>query len=267
MPPAGETDDTTDSNEESPQPPIVKALKHLEQEIIAGRIRLYRSLLGRPSVFAAAAKDGGAGSVPGINCGIFDRDFWSWLTTLLWERLGIVLRKREQDRLLSVLDGWSMRDPSGDFVDADKLRLLETEPVVTTVVVFMEDKVRHETRMEALRKELFAIAVARKVTKLGNNRFPAAANVLSKKLHLLREQIKLFGIEFDDTRSNGCKIAFWKSDGSAGESSAGSSAPKPGDGAGLSPADDRAAAIASLKARPQQGKESHDKSVDDTRTA
>ena len=230
---------------------------YLEGEMNANRIRLYRSLLGTPYVLANVEEYQDKPALPRINCGLFDQDFRTWLALLIWERTGFLLKEREVKRIIDVLGGWSMRDKTANVSDPELLRLLETDPLVATLVEFMRDKTRLETGMERLWRDLSDFARKRKLTVLGNNRFPGGANVLSRRLRVRQEALRRLGIKFEDRRSNGSKVVVERLDDVGPEPSAQSSSNNANVTNDLDPKDAKAELLARLKVRQQRGKGNH----------
>src|SRR5262249_8224106 len=109
---------------------------------------------------------------------------------------------------------------------------------------------RHEGRAEALWRELQDFARKRRLLTIGRRRFPAGANVLSRRLALFKDVFAQLGITVDIRRSNGCIITLTRrSDGSDGQPSAEPSAPNPLPEEDLPPKDDKQERINRLRSK------------------
>ena len=107
-------------------------LKLILGEVQAGRIHLYRNLVGQPWVHCNVDQE------PVGRLNLRDKDFRGWLTLYAWHRTETLLRERQVDRILEVLSGLSMHEKTLDLTDPELLRIIEVEPLVAVVVEFME---------------------------------------------------------------------------------------------------------------------------------
>ena len=196
------------------------ALRHLETEMEAGSIHVYRNLLGEPYVFFDVGKPGD-GTHPGLHRQLFHPDVRGWLTQFIWATKGVLLHDRELDRVLQALSGFSFGNRVEKATDHVLLQILETEPVVAVVVEFMhaEKQKRFERTMDSLWKTLHEFARSRGLLSRGKKRFPAGANVLSRRLGEFTGVLGKLGITVTITRSNGSKVVLERLDDSASQPS------------------------------------------------
>jgi hypothetical protein len=221
-----------------------QALTVILDELTQRRLQVYRNLLGQPYVCCDV------GGQPSLHAYLFDRDFRGWLVVFVKERCGFLLREREADRLLEFLGGQSLREKVARVTDQALLQFIENEPVVAVVLEFMHTSPRHEARMEQLWKELKKFARSRRLLTRGKKRFPGGANVLSRKLTLLRPILERLGIDVAIRRSNGSTVTLTRrSDDSWFEPSAEASPPNVHEYQGLPPQDERAERRARLEAK------------------
>lgn len=220
------------------------ALYTVLKEIETGHLRLYRNVLNQPWVFWDHPKH------PSVNWHLFDRDFRSWFANFIWEECRILPREREIDRILELMAGRSLQNHISTVTDPALLQVIEKEPVVAVTVEFMHGRTKIEASMEGLWKQLRAFAKERGIRGQGRVRFPAGANVLSRKLRQFIPVFSQLGIDIDIHRSNGSKvILIGRLDGSEVESSVESSADKSQSANELDESDDRRQRLATLEAR------------------
>lgn len=222
-------------------------------KIKVGQIRVYRNLVGQAYVYGDIANEKDQPVIPAIHLNVIDKDMRGWLTLFAWERLRILLKEREIDRIIQALVGMSMRDKTVRITDPELLRVIEAEPVVAVVLEYLHGRKqkKHEFGMEALWRELKKFAKGRRLLVRGKNRFPGGPNVLSRKLALHSEVLSKLGIVITLKRSNGGKAILERLDDSQSESSTQSSAPKSPSANDLAGKDDKAATVARLAARRQ----------------
>jgi hypothetical protein len=221
-----------------------QALITILDQIEVGNIQVHRNILGQPYVFCDHPDH------PSIHLQLFDRDFRGWFSNFIWEECKILPREREIDRILELMAGRSLQNHISTVTDPALLQVIEKEPVVAVTVEFMHGRTRIEASMEGLWKQLRAFAKERAIGGQGRVRFPAGANVLSRKLRQLTAVFSQLGIDVDIHRSNGSKVILTgRVDGSEVESSAESSADKGRSANELDGSDDRSQRLASLEAR------------------
>lgn len=198
----------------------VAALRAVQDEIKQGRIRVYRNALNQPFVFCDHP------DCPGLNVPLFHRDFRGWLCRFAWNQKQLLLHEREVDRILQLLSGQSLENPIANVSDPALLQLLEKEPLLATIVEFMEGEKSLEYSMAELLKELRDFAKDHKLMGRMASRFPGGPNVLSRKLAHFSSDLALFGITVAIRRSNGAKVKLTgRKDDDSGQSSGESSAP------------------------------------------
>lgn len=227
----------------------VVALRAVQDEIKQGRIRVYRNALNHPYVFCDHPE------FPGLNVSLFHRDFRGWLCRFVWNQRQLLLHEREVDRILELLNGHSLENPITEVSDPALLQILEQEPLLATIVEFMEGKIKLETKMADLLKQLRSFAKERGLMGRMSHRFPGGPNVLSLKLKAFRTVLTGFGIEVVIRRSNGAKVTLiGRKDDDSGQSSRESSARNEGEAKHLDAADDRARRLQELAKRKNHRK-------------
>lgn len=221
------------------------ALEHIDSEIAAGNIAVYRNLAGEPFV---SYRDSGSPGAVTKHLSLFDKDCRAWLTIVVWREMGELLVRQEVDAVLTALAGTSLAHPSTQITDPALWALVEREPVIATLVEFMHTRAgqRREGTMEEVWNELHTFAGKRGLLRRNGVSFPAGANVLSRKLRQFRLVLERLHIKVTLRRSNGCRVVIERLDDSRGESSAESSAVNSGDGSDLRPSDDRQRLLAAL---------------------
>lgn len=231
------------------------ALKFLDAEIAAERIKVYRSILRKPYISFLD------GNVTHNHLYLYDQQVKEQLTNLVWERSEHIclLKRYELERVIMALAGRASVNERG-VADPELLSLLETEPVLAVAVEFMESKGadRIEETMEALWKKWSEFARERGLLQFGRRRFPGGSNVLGKKLRQLRAALKELEIDVEIKRNNGSKVVITRrKNGSCDEPSAEPSVAKTPHSMALSTTDDRTALLTQLHERrhqhPQQG--------------
>jgi hypothetical protein len=224
-----------------------QALAVVVHELARRGIQVYRNVLRQP--YACCDVPGH----PAIHAHLFDRDFRGWLVVFVCEQCDFLLREREADRILEFLAGQSLREQVQRVTDQALVQFIENEPVVAVVLEFMHTRVRHEARMEALWKELQKFARSRRLLVRGKKRFPGGANVLSRKLTLLKPILERLGIDVAIRRSNGSTVTLTRrSDDSWFEPSTEPSPPNVHEFQGLPPQDKRAERLARLEAKQRK---------------
>lgn len=197
----------------------VAALHSVQDEINHGRIRVYRNALNQPCVFCDHP------DYPGLNAPLFHRDFRGWLCHFAWKAKKLLLHEREVDRILELLNGQSLASPVANMSDPALLQLLEKEPLLATIVEFMEGRDTFETTVAELLRRLRAFASERGLLGRMASRFPGGPNVLSRKLAHFNPMLEQFGIKVAIRRSNGAKVTLTgRKDDDCGQSSVESSA-------------------------------------------
>lgn len=222
------------------------ALATLINELDAGRIRVYRDVLGKPNIeFRLGGHPNGAFS-------LFDDDVRAWLMDFFWHAGVGLLRKGQLDPILTYLAGRSLRFPCYEVDDPTLLKALQTEPVLTVAVEFMHlhPTGKYEQPMEALWKGWRDFAEDRNLLTFGKKKFPGGANVLSRQLRRLAPVLRALGLTVDIRRSNGSKVIITRrSDDTPAESPAQPSAGNTSPAIGLRHEDDWNARIAHLQER------------------
>jgi hypothetical protein len=227
----------------------VAALRAVQDEIKQGRIRVYRNALNQPYVFCDHPE------CPGLNVPLFHRDFRGWLCRFAWNQKQLLLHEREVDRILELLSGQSLENPIANVSDPALLQLLEKEPLLATIVEFMEGRDEFETTVAELLRSLRKFASERGLLGRMASRFPGGPNVLSKKLSHFSSDLALFGITVAIRRSNGAKVKMTgRKDDDSGQSSGESSAPNRTTTKDLSALDDRTRRLQELADRKHHPK-------------
>jgi hypothetical protein len=194
--------------------PDEQALSRVLKEIEDGRIRVYRDFLNQPWV------DCDHPELRGMRTKLFAEDFRAWFAYFISKELELLLREREINRILKVLAGQSLGTGRRSVGDPALIQLMETEPVVATVVEFMHDKPRYETTMDRLWLELSKFSKERGINRLGKRRFPGGPHVLSRKLGQMKIALAQIGVDVNIRRSNGSKVTLvGRMDGSCSEAS------------------------------------------------
>lgn len=197
----------------------VAALRAVQDEIKQARIRVYRNALNQPYVFCDHP------DCPGLNVPLFHRDFRGWLCRFVWNQKQLLLHEREVDRILELLSGQSLESPVANVSDPVLLQLLEKEPLLATIVEFMEGKDKFEASVAELLGILRKFARERGLLGRMSAHFPGGPNVLSRKLTLFSPMLEQFGIKVAIRRSNGAKVTITgRKDDDSGQSSGESSA-------------------------------------------
>lgn len=227
----------------------VAALRAVQDEIKQGRIRVYRNALNQPFVFCDHP------DCPGLNVPLFHRDFRGWLCRFAWNQKSLLLHEREVDRILELLSGQSLENPIANVSDPALLQLLEKEPLLATIVEFMEGRDVFETTVAELLRSLRKFAGERGLLGRMASRFPGGPNVLSRKLAHFSSDLALFGITVAIRRSNGAKVKLTgRKDDDSGQSSGESSALNRTTTKGLGALDDRTRRLQELADRKQNPK-------------
>jgi hypothetical protein len=225
------------------------ALVALIKELDAGRVHLYRNVLGKPHI--EFRLDGH----PKRAFYLLHDDVRAWLMDFFW-RAGVgLLHKGELDRILTYLAGRSLRYPCHDVDAPALLQALQTEPVLAVAVEFMHIRPseKHENTMGALWKEWRDFAEERKLLTLGRKRFPGGANVLSRELRRLTPLLRTLGLIVEIRRSDGSQVTITRRlDDSPAEPSAQSSATNALPETDLRHADDHNARLSRLRERQGQ---------------
>ena len=213
----------------------VAALEAILGAVAAGKVRPHQSLLKQPYVFLDVE------GRPAVYFALFDPAFKHWLAAFAWDGGHGLLRNQELDRILYVLAGRALKTPVANLDDPALLRLIETESVVAVVLEFMyaQASARVEHPMAKLWEILRDFARERGMLRLGRDRFPGGANVLSRKLRQFAEVFDRLGIGVEIRRSDGCKAILARLDDSAGVPSCQSSELKSLYQNDLLPMDDR----------------------------
>lgn len=220
----------------------VQALLAIQNEINEGRIRVYRNALNQAFVFCDHPDS------RGLNFELFHRDFRGWMCRFVWNQKQLLLYEREIDRILDLLNGLSLENPSGNISDPSMLELLETNAFLALIVEFMEGKASLEFSMNELLKRLKSFAKDQGLKV----RLPGGPNVLSRKLSELEPQLKLFGITVAIRRSNGAKVILTgRKDNTANPSSLESSTSNRLSEKEINPVDERKRRLEELKHRQQ----------------
>jgi hypothetical protein len=221
-----------------------KALKAIEGAVASGAVRFYRNALNRAYIFCDHPK------YPGLHEELDHPDTRGWLSNFVWATISVLLSHSEIGCIIRVLAGMSMRDQVARITDPALLKLIEKEPVLMVVLEFMHTRAQYEDGMDSLWTTLRKFARRRRLLVRGRKHFPGGANVLSRKLSILKPVFELLGLRVDIRRSNGCIVTLTRSaDAPHFGSSAQPSARKSNVRDDLSPEDDRKRRIAELKAR------------------
>jgi hypothetical protein len=222
----------------------VVALRAVQDEIKQGRIRVYRNALNHPYVFCDHPE------FPGLNVSLFHRDFRGWLCRFVWNQRQLLLHEREVDRILELLNGHSLENPITEVSDPALLQILEQEPLLATIVEFMEGKDKFEASMAELLGILRKFASERKLLGRMSSHFPGGPNVLSRKLTLFSPMLEQFGIKVAIRRSNGANVTITgRKDDDSGQSSGESSALNQAANKDLDATDDRTRRLQNLARR------------------
>jgi len=238
------------SNSRAPSPARYSAaLATLINEFDAGRIRVYRNVLGKPNIEFRLD-----GHPMGVFY-LFDDDVRAWLMDFFWHAGVGLLRKGELDPILTYLAGRSLRSSCHEVDDPALLEALQTEPLLAVAVEFMHlhPTEKYEQPMEALWRAWRDFAEERKLLTLGKKKFPGGANVLSRQLRRLASALQSLGLTVGIKRSNGSKVIITRrSDDSLTQSSSQPSASNTAPATRLRHEDDRNARIAYLHRRKGQ---------------
>jgi hypothetical protein len=227
----------------------VLALQAVQAEIKKGRIRVYRNALNQPYVYCDQPES------PGLNVFLFHRDFRGWLCRFVWNQKQLLLHEREVDRILELLNGQSLENPVANASDPALLQLLDKEPLLATIVEFMEGKDKFEASVAELLGILRKFARERGLLGRMSAHFPGGPNVLSRKLTLFSPMLEQFGIKVAIRRSNGAKVTITgRKDDDSGQSSGESSALNQAASKDLDAADDRARRLQNLALRKHHPK-------------
>ena len=189
--------------EESQPLPAQQALESIESEIDAGRIQVHRSVADVAYISFLVGDH-----VPDHPLQLHGRCAKEVLTAFFWRAKKVLLKRSEADLVLTALAGRAASCPRGRISDPDLLRLVDTEPTLAVIVEWTAAKgvPRWEDRMETLWKNLREFAKRRGLLRLGPNRFPGGANILSCKLTQFRPILEQLGIVVTISRSNGSQV-------------------------------------------------------------
>ncbi|MCE9561214.1 MAG: hypothetical protein K8U57_04090 [Planctomycetes bacterium] len=172
-----------------------------------------------------------------------------WLTDLAFNTYKTVPDCRPVRAVLRCLAGRARRAGRSTLADPLLTRLMETDPLIATVVEFVDTQPRFAGTAEDLWKKLTKFAFERRLHKLGRKHFPRGANVLTRKLKEYGDDLVQFGIEFTNTRSNGSRVTLGRLGGSTVEPSANQSGDNSTPHHVLEQSDDSEEAMAYLQQR------------------
>jgi len=229
----------------TPEPGIAeKVLGLLLEEIEQKNLDVYRNVVNTPYLHYRHP------DFPELHASLWERDARSWIIFFAWKRLGTLLRKREVDRILECLAGWSLQRAVHSATDKAQLLAIETDLVVANVVEFMETQNPYENRMREFWKDLKKFAADRTGLKRGRDRFPGGSNVLSRRLSQASQILERLGIIVDLKRANGSIVTLNKRlDGSTRSSSKEPSPTNERSSNDLDHSDDRAVRKSNLEKR------------------
>lgn len=220
------------------------ALHAVQAEIKKGRIRVYRNALNQPYVCCDQAES------LELNVPLFHRDFRGWLFRFVWNQEQLLLREREVDRIIELLNGQSLETPVAKASDLALLQLLEREPLLATIVEFMDGRDQFDATVAELLRILRTFARERGLLGRMSSHFPGGPNVLSRKLTLFSPMLEQFGIKVTIRRSNGAKVTInGRKDDDTGQSSGKSSVLNQSANKDLEALDDRTRRLHNLALR------------------
>jgi hypothetical protein len=221
------------------------SLAALEAEIAAGQVEVCRSVLDEPYILFHDTE-------PPARHSLYGRSIKDVLTDRAWTGGHGLLKKHEVERIVAALAGRAMKSPCCGIEDPELLRLIEAEPVLAVAIEYVDAKRigRLEKSMAELHKEWLGFAREHGLLSVGRKRFPAAANVLSRKLKQFDPVLQQLRIKVTMRRSNGCQITIEvQQDDTVAKPSSRPSAGNPSEHKDLPRVDDKEALLAELELR------------------
>ncbi len=195
-------------------------LRKLLADIKEGRLELYQNVIEQPYVVFRADTH-----PPGSHH-LHSKTVRAWLADWAWiSGLGL-LRERENDRILTVLEGQAQKTPLPKIEDCALLEILESVPLVAVVYEYLFTRQVPILELQAapLHKALAEFAQERRLLQLGKKRFPGGPGSLSRAMKDHTRALAALGIDVEIWRSNGSHIRLTRRlDGTCEESSGQSS--------------------------------------------
>jgi hypothetical protein len=237
----------------------VSALRLILREVHQGQVGLYRNALNQPCVCCSHP------DFPKISVPISHPEFQRWMSHFVWNRAEILLQRREISRIAELLSGQSLANPTASLPQSTILETLERNPLLETIVEFMDERETYESTMLELLKKLREFAKERGLMARMSTKFPGGPNVLSRQLSRFSSTLSCLGIAVQIRRSNGSRVALRKlKDDDHDQSSDESSAAKSEVPDDLESLDDRASRIQVLETRKCSVKNSRNEQGEST---
>ena len=180
----------------------VVAMQRVETEIGRGRIHPYRNVVGEACILCDL-RNSDRVLFPYYDGPISHRNFRDWLSDFIWTTEAVLLREEERKRILQVLSGRSLRSKVNDLKDPELLRVIEGDPVLTTVWEYMNlNRFRTEWALPSLWEALNTFGKTRALLVRGAHRFPGGAATLGRMLRHHTDLLMRLGIRVTIPRSN-----------------------------------------------------------------
>ena len=230
--------------------PDVQVLEALIKRIANNEVKVYRSVTATDYLACPGGLTFSTDvSLPPIDSPLSGDDTLSWLTSFGFFECRHLLKGEAVMRMQRVLKTHAMRKQEGTIHDAEALQVLQTEPVVATVVEYMQARNREETTTSQLYDNLTEFINRQRLTFRGRKGFPGGSNVLGKQLKAFKRVFKALGVCVDWKRSDGGKVTLTRVDRTPNQPSAEASADNSNNSNDLSHEDGTSRILAALAAR------------------